>query len=137
MPDDRLARIEQKLDEQRDMISDVQQDVAVVKSNQDRDREANHHEHEEIRDFVADKNREQDRRIKENSDRMHVFEMALHELTENFEKFKTGIEKLIENTKGRVQGMSFPLKRGWELLLAAVGGGILLKLFDLYMRNGG
>lgn len=136
MADDRLARIEDKLDEQRDMISDVQKDVAVVKSNQDRDREANHKEHGEIHDFIVDKNTEQDRRIKENSDRLHVFEVALHELSENFDKFKLSIEKIIEHTKGRVQGLSFPLKRGWELLLAAVGGGILLKLFDMYMRNG-
>ena len=38
MNDDRLATIGRKLDEQRDMIAEVQKDVAVVKSNQDRDR---------------------------------------------------------------------------------------------------
>ena len=135
MSDDRLERMEDKLDEQRDMIKDVATDVAVVKSNQDRDREANHKEHVEIRDFVVDKNRDQDRRIKETSDRLHVFEMALHELTENFGKFKTGIEKMIEKTKGRVEGISFPIKRIWEILLAAIGGGILLKLFEIYTKG--
>ena len=135
MADDRLARIEDKLDEQRDMISDVSKDVAVVKSNQDRDRDANHKEHVEIRDFVVDKNRDQDRRIKETSDRLHVFEMALHELSENFGKFKSSIEKMIAKTKGTVEGISFPIKRIWEILLAAIGGGILLKLFDMYINN--
>ena len=55
MNDDRLATIGRKLDEQRDMIAEVQKDVAVVKSNQDRDREANHKEHKEMREFIVDK----------------------------------------------------------------------------------
>ena len=84
---------------------------------------------------LSDKNRDQDRRIKETSDRLHVFEMALHELTENFGKFKSSIEKMIEKTKGRVEGISFPIKRIWELLLVAIGGGVLLKLIEHFMKN--
>ena len=135
MTEDRLERIEDKIDKQGDMISDVKKDVAVIKANQDSDRAANHKEHGEIREYIADKNRDQDRRIKETSDRLHVFEMALHELTENFGKFKSSIEKMIEKTKGRVEGISFPFKKIWEILLAAVGGGILLKLFEIYTKN--
>ena len=135
MTEDRLERIEDKIDKQGDMISDVSRDVAVIKANQDSDREANHKEHGEIREYIVDKNRDQDRRIKETSDRLHVFEMALHELTENFGKFKSSIEKMIEKTKGRVEGISFPIKRIWELLLVAIGGGVLLKLIEHFMKN--
>ena len=134
MADDRLGRIEDKLDEQRDILADVQKDVAVVKSNQERDREANHKEHGEIREFVTEKNAHQDRRIKENAARMHVFEAALIELTDNFGTFKTSIEKMIEKTKGRMEGISFPIKRIWEVLLVAIGGGLLLKLIEHFMK---
>ena len=133
MNDDRLATIGRKLDEQRDMIAEVQKDVAVVKSNQDRDREANQKEHKEMREFIVDKNRVQDRNIKGNSDKMTVFEVALHEIQEEFNTLKL----FIENTKGKVQGLSLPLKRMWELLLAVVGGGAVLKLFDWLLKIGG
>ena len=133
MNDDRLAIIERKLDEQRDMIAEVQKDMAVVKSNQDRDRDANHKEHVEMREFIVDKNRVQDRNIKGNSDKMTVFEVALHEIQEEFNTLKL----FIENTKGKVQGLSLPLKRMWELLLAVVGGGAVLKLFDWLLKIGG
>ena len=138
MSDDRLASIDrkldrqgEKLDEQRDMIADVSKEIAVVKSNQDRDRDTNSKEHRDMREFVDNGNKEQNRRIKSNSDRLHVFEAALHELSEGFDKMKL----FIENTKGRVQGFSFPFKRLWEILLAVIGGGALLKLFEMLSKS--
>ena len=85
-----------------------------------------------MREFIVDKNRVQDRNIKGNSDKMTVFEVALHEIQEEFNTLKL----FIENTKGKVQGLSLPLKRIWELLLAVVGGGAVLKLFDWLLKGG-